>query len=323
MFSLVMTPKTVVLKIVDFFGLPITYASGLWLRNIRRGLHLLPLSRKALRVIGLMPVLHHYYEPLVFERDLRHSLTKHREISGLDLNVAEQLELTQKFHFNAELISIPLEQQRPRSFYYHNGMFESGDAEFLFNMVRHFKPSNILEVGGGYSTLMARHGIEKNTEEDGSYRCNHVCIEPYEAPWLEQIGVKVIRQKVELLDLDFFKALGKNDILFIDSSHVIRAQGDVLFEYLEVLGILESGVIIHAHDIFTPRDYPEKWVLQYSNFWNEQYLLEAFLSFNDKFRVLAALNYLWHNHREQLARACPILAQEPDREPASFWFVRN
>ena len=97
----------------------------------------------------------------------------------------------------------------------------------------------------------------------------------------------------------------------------------MLFEYLELLGTLNSGVIIHVHDIFTPRDYPEQWVLKDTRLWNEQYLLEAFLAYNSEFRVIGALNYLWHNCRAELARVCPVLAQEPDREPRSFWFVRN
>ncbi|WP_369410476.1 class I SAM-dependent methyltransferase [Pontibacter qinzhouensis] len=57
-----------------------------------------------------------------------------------------------------------------------------------------------------------------------------------------------------------FQQLEANDILFIDSSHIIRPQGDVLFEYLEVLPTLKSGVIVHVHDIFTPKDYLNEWV---------------------------------------------------------------
>ena len=104
---------------------------------------------------------------------------------------------------------------------------------------------------------------------------------------------------------------------------MIRPQGDVLFEYLELLGSLRNGVLIHAHDIFTPRDYLNKTVLEESKLWNEQYLLEAFLSFNTQFSVIGSLNYLWHNHRPSLIRACPILEREPYREPGSFWFARN
>ena len=117
--------------------------------------------------------------------------------------------------------------------------------------------------------------------------------------------------------------LDRNDILFIDSSHVIRPQGDVLFAYLELLGSLKSGVIIHIHDIFTPRDYLARWLLTESKLYNEQYLMEAFLSYNDQFRVIASLNHLWHHYPDQLGQVCPILRSEPDHEPVSFWLVRN
>lgn len=310
------------LGLIDVAGLPLTYLSGLWLKNVRRAFEYLPLSRRTLRRLGMLPVRHQYHEPLVLQGDLRHSLRDERKIPGLDLNASGQLELLEKFDFNSQLLALPLEA-RPGSFHYHNGSFESGDAEFLFNMIRHFKPANLIEVGGGYSTLMSQHAIQRNMEADPRYQCSHVCVEPYERPWLEQAGARVVRQRLELLDLDFFQVLGQNDILFIDSSHVIRPQGDVLFGYLELLGTLRSGVIVHAHDIFTPRDYLDKTVLEDSKLWNEQYLLEAFLAFNNQFRVIGSLNFLWHNYRDELAKVCPVLASEPHREPGSFWFVRN
>jgi hypothetical protein len=239
------------------------------------------------------------------------------------MNVSGQLALLEKFHFNEDLLALPLEPQKTHSFHYHNGNFESGDSEFLFNIIRHFKPANIIEIGSGHSTLMTMHAIERNRATDSSYSCNVKCIEPYEKPWLERTGAEVIRQKVETIDPNFFQVLGRNDVLFIDSSHIIRPQGDVLFEYLEILSTLKSGVLVHAHDIYTPKDYGDRAVLDESKLWNEQYLLESFLSFNNQFTVIGSLNHLWHHHREQLTRVCPILEQEPYRQPGSFWFVRN
>lgn len=314
---------TVIIWTVDLVGLPVTYLSGLWLKNVRLALHRMPLSRKILRILGVLPVRHHYYDPVVYPEDLRHPLTDERTIVGLDLNIPEQLDLLKNFKFNSELTELPLDDQGIGGFFYRNRWFESGDAEFLFNMIRHFKPAKIIEIGGGYSTLMVRYAIQKNTEEDPVYSCSHTCIEPYEQPWLETTGANIVRQRVQEIEPQFFQTLDQNDILFIDSSHVVRPQGDVLFEHQELLGVIKSGVVVHMHDIFTPRDYPEQWILNESKLWGEQYLLEAFLSFNTEFKVMASLNYLWHNHREQLLQVCPILAQEPKREPASFWFVRN
>ena len=136
------------------------------------------------------------------------------------------------------------------SFYLKNGAFESGDAEYWYQIIRTIKPARIFEVGSGHSTLMAINAINKNHEEDSTYRCKHVCIEPYEMPWLESSDVSVIRKKVEEVELSFFSQLQEGDILFIDSSHIIRPQGDVLFECLELLPSLNTGVVVHVHDIF-------------------------------------------------------------------------
>ncbi len=216
---------------------------------------------------------------------------------------------------------MPLKKTKEAAFFYDNGNFESGDAEYLYNIVRHFHPKRIVEIGSGYSTLMAREAIAQNMREDSAYVCDHTCIEPYEMPWLESVGVKVLRKKVEDIEPSFFDVLQENDILFIDSSHMIRPQGDVLFEYLEILPRLKKGVLIHIHDIFTPRNYPESWIKNVW-LWNEQYLLEAFLSYNDKFEILGALNYLSHHYEKQFADKCPIFKIKKNR-PGSFWLRRR
>ncbi|HAX18069.1 MAG TPA: hypothetical protein DCY00_05695, partial [Actinobacteria bacterium] len=118
-----------------------------------------------------------------------------------------------------------------------------------------------------------------------------------------------------------FKKLDCNDILFIDSSHMIRPQGDVLYEYLELLPDLNNGVIVHIHDIFSPKDYPEEWVIGDVRFWNEQYLLEAFLTSNSRWKIIGALNFLHHNYYELLIEKCPRLT--PDREPGSFYIQKQ
>jgi hypothetical protein len=151
-----------------------------------------------------------------------------------------------------------------------------------------------------------------------NYNCHHICIEPQEQPWLESMGVEVIRKRVEMMDKSIFLELKENDILFIDSSHMIRTQGDVLFGFLEVLPTVRSGVLIHIHDIFTPRDYPSAWI-QTHCLWSEQYLLEALLSETKSFEIIGALNYLSHHFSKEFSSKCPIFASQNDHEPGSFW----
>jgi len=125
---------------------------------------------------------------------------------------------------------------------------------------------------------------------------------------------------VEDVEPGFFSELEENDILFIDSSHVIRPQGDVLFEYLELLPSLNKGVIVHIHDIFSPRNYPEQWLKDEVRLWNEQYLLEAFLCHNSHWKIIGALNYLHHHYYEELKRVAPFLT--PGHEPGSFYIQK-
>jgi hypothetical protein len=142
-------------------------------------------------------------------------------------------------------------------------------------------------------------------------------------PWLETLpGVEVVRQRVEEVEATVVQTLKANDILFIDSSHGIRPQGDVLREVLELLPVLQPGVLVQIHDIFTPRDYPAGWVVDEVRLWNEQYLVEAFLSCNYRFSVIGALNFLSRRHPEQLARCFPVFREKAcNCDPGSFWLL--
>ena len=287
----------------------------------KAGSRRLPWTTGLLKKIGVFPIRNHYYEPLFDDRNLANPLDMPRSLPGIQFDVQSQLNLLNDLNYAEEFIAFVEQQKADESgaaFRIDNRSYLSGDAEFLFQVIRHFKPAKVIEIGSGTSSKIARKALSTNAEESGStYR--HICIEPYEEPWLESVGdIELIRDKVENCGLNWGEALSSGDLLFIDSSHIIRPQGDVLFEYLEILPQLQSGVIVHVHDIFSPRDYLEQWVKRDVRFWNEQYLLEATLGNSSRYEVLAALNLLKHDHFEQLKRVCPYLEQ--DREPGSFYF---
>ena len=309
------------LPIIDVFLAPLVYPAAFLLKLIRMaGVHRMRCSKKALLQVGVFPIRNHYFEPLFDGRNLRHGLRQDRNLPGIRRNVAGQLDLLERFHFDAELANLPDSKTDDLTFHFHNVAFESGDAEFLYNIIRLKKPARVFEIGSGHSTRMAIKAIARNKAQNPGYSCKHLCIEPYEQPWLERAGVHVVRQRVEELDVAFFSELEKDDLLFIDSSHVIRSQGDVLFEYLELLPSLKAGVIVHVHDIFSPGDYPEAWVKDEVRLWNEQYLLEAFLTGNRDWKIIGALNYLHHHHFQALHAACPYLTA--DCEPGSFYLQK-
>lgn len=316
--------KSIILKFlpaVDFLLLPLVYPSAWLLKSIRRlGIQKFPQCKDAFMKIGMFPIQNHYYEPQFNHQKLKQPLSQDRALPGVDWNVSAQLSRLASLNYSQELSDVFTVNRSELDFHFGNGSFESGDAEYWYQFIRTVKPKRIVEVGSGNSTLIAIKAIKNNRREDAKYQCKHVCIEPYEMPWLEKAGVSVIRQHIEDIDLAFFEKLEEDDVLFIDSSHIIRPQGDVLFEYLELLPTLNKGVIVHVHDIFSPKNYPSQWIQEQVKFWNEQYLLEAFLSHNTDWEIIGALNYLHHNHHETLKVAAPFLT--PDREPGSFYIKK-
>ena len=307
--------------IIDVLLSVVAIPAGLTLLLYRRiGSQRLPVTSGLLKRIGVFPIRNHYYEPLFDDRQLVTPLDTPRSLPGIDLNVQNQLDLLQRMTRASEFKEW-LQQQADgsrESFRFNNAGFEPGDAEFLFQVVRHFRPNKIIEIGSGSSTKVARKALSLNAQDDG-LKARHICIEPYEQPWLETFGeIELIRSKVEDCDIEWRDSLASGDLLFIDSSHMIRPQGDVLYEYLNIIPQLQSGVLVHVHDIFTPRDYLDNWIRRDVRFWNEQYLLEAMLGNSVRYEVVAALNLLKHEHYPELKRVCPYL--ENNHQPGSFYF---
>jgi hypothetical protein len=305
------------LSIFDFFWVIAVLPAALVMRLSRRiGLKRLKLSRRLMLAVGIFPIVRHYYEPQ-FDCLFEHPLDQDRKLPGIDFNLDGQLEFLKTLNRSGELSDWASGLLDDTGFVFGNGTFESGDAEFWYQLIRQVKPARIYEIGSGNSTRIAIRAIRQNQRNDPQYMCRHLCIEPYEMKWLESSSVELIREKVELLDVSIFQDLSDGDILFIDSSHVIRPQGDVLFEYLDILPILKSGVIVHIHDIFSPKNYPASWLIEDARLWNEQYLFEAFMTQNKNWKVLGALNYLKHKQFKILTEVCPFLTSE--REPGSFY----
>ena len=309
--------------IIDIFLIPFLIPASLimWLTR-RIGVEKIPYSRKIMLKIGVLPIIDHYYEPLINPKHLRFSLREKRNLVGINWNIEEQLKLLNEFKYESELLNFSdLPTNDIKEFFYLNKSFVSGDACFWYSIIRHKKPKKIIEIGSGHSTRMAQAAIVKNKLENPNYNCEHTCVEPYEMPWLSQMNVDLIRRKVETLDLEVFRKLESNDILFIDSSHMIRPQGDVLFEFLEILPILKPGVIVHIHDILSPRDYLTEWITEDIRFWNEQYLLEAFLTNNKDWKIIGAVNLLKNDYFDQMKSKFPKL--DINIEPGSFYIQKN
>ena len=313
--------KKIVKNIIDLaYSILIIPAAYILVLFRKLGTRRLPVTTSRLKKIGVFPIINHYYEPLFDDTLLSKSLDEDRYLPGIDFNISSQLNILNNLTYSNELSSLNLEKNGEAldSFCIRNGSFESGDADFLYQLIRHIKPRKVIEIGSGNSTKIARLALKQNNIETGA-TFEHICVEPYEQPWLEHLeGVTVIRELIENTKFNWTNELDAGDLLFVDSTHIIRPQGDVLKEYLEIFPMLKVGVFVHIHDIFTPKDYPKSWVIEEVRFWNEQYLLEALLSNSNRYEVIAALNFLKHNHFDKLKQVCPYLTKED--EPGSFYF---
>lgn len=279
--------------------------------------------------LGLHVIPNSYSQPIPDTAKLKDDLwARHSELAGININEKKQLDLLSLFasQFRNEYEQFPREKTSiPHEYYLGNGWFESVDAEVLYCMIRHFKPTRIYEIGSGYSTYLSAQALRRNADQDSNYQCELVAIEPYPNEILRRgfPGLsRLIVKQVQDVPLPEFGKLGENDILFMDSSHVLKIGSDVQYEYLEVLPKLNKGVVVHVHDIFLPAEYPKEWVLKLRMFWNEQYLLQAFLEFNESFEIMWAGSYMHLKHALNLESAFTSYDRNKTL-PGSFWIRRT
>jgi hypothetical protein len=170
---------------------------------------------------------------------------------------------------------------------YDNPNYAWGDGSVLHAMIARHRPEKIIEIGSGWSSVCALDTVEKCLR----LPCELTFIEPYPQLLFELAGesakaIKVIECGVQNAPLNVFDRLQKNDILFIDSTHVLRTGSDVCFELFEILPRLASGVLVHVHDMFWPFEYPRAWAIEENRSWNELYAIRAFLTNNPDWEII-------------------------------------
>jgi hypothetical protein len=277
-------------------------------------------SFRALQRLGINLTPNHFYWPVPDVEELaRREWPIYSAPPGCDFRLREQVKLARDFskHYVPELNW----DSRPTadSYHYNNGYFESCDAEVAYCMVREWKPRRIIEIGSGFSTRAMAQALRVNQECDGTAG-ELITVDPYPERLPENAipnQITVVPERVQRLDLSFFESLQADDILFIDSSHVVSTGSDVVREYLQILPRLKSGVLVHLHDIFLPSDYPRDAVLDNLWFWSEQYLLQAFLSFNHEFEILWSASAMQLSHARLLDQCFPNWNNSYSNIPAS------
>lgn len=254
----------------------------------------------------------HYYSTIVSVEDIKNrqdkiwAVNSPKEIQGINLNTETQVKLVKEFEIFYSEIPFTEHKQAKNRYYFENSFYSYTDAIFLYSMIRHLNPAQIMEVGSGFSSSVM---LDTN-EQFYNNSIQLTFIEPY-ADRLKSLlkeeeknKIALIEKTVQEVNLDTFEKLNKGDILFIDSSHVAKTGSDVNHILFEILPRLKSGVIIHFHDIFYPFEYPKDWVFGGRN-WNEDYFLKAFLMYNNSFEILLFSDYL-HKHHHQIFQNLPL-----------------
>ncbi len=209
--------------------------------------------------------------------------------------------------------------------------FTEVDAVLAYWMVRDQRPSRIVEVGSGLSTRVLAFAAARNGAEGAP--CEMRCIDPFgKAAALAALGVELIREEVQALPVDWFSWLGPGDLLFIDSSHVVRIDGAVPFLHLEVVPRLPVGALVHVHDVHFPfvTPFPAEAYLfraKWPRYWTEAMLLQAFLAFNASFAIVLSAALLRFHREAALAAAIPgyrgVDPADHDTHAGSIWLRRE
>ena len=216
---------------------------------------------------------------------------------GIDLKLESQVGwLDALSQYKSEFPFTPNPQDSYR-FYLNNSEFSHGDSMVYYGMLRHLKPRRVIDMSNVYSLSLLMDvndqyfdsGIDLTVIKDP--RAQHLGLDQ-----IYQTQGIVVKEEIFHLSTDEIRSLMPNDILFLDTSHVSKMSSDLNYLVHYVLPLLEAGVYVHFHDIFSNFHYPTEWVTE-GRAWNESYLLRSFLMFNEVFEVVLFNSYLGHHHR--------------------------
>lgn len=273
---------------------------------------LAPRVRAALWRRGIAAQPKGFYASMTDPRDV----ARRQRVAPLDLQMDRQRVLADSFavfakEYQGLLLERPADFDSHPRFYLRNDAFQNMDALLYWGMIRSYRPKRIVEIGSGFSTLLALDAAAAN----GVGRVE--AVDPYPRGFIRaRSDLHLITAPAETVPLDQLLSLEANDIVFVDSSHVVRQGGDVTWFFLEILPRLADGVLVHIHDIHLPFDYPLELLRDRNVYWTEQYLLHAYLAKNVSDEILASSRALAHAFPDVCAR---VFAAADRFDGASFW----
>lgn len=280
--------------------------------------------RKLARDQGLYP-LGDYSSPIPKKEEVLDYLESRKsrkiDLPDIDLSTDEQFEHLQAFQNFYKDLPFTEKPNANNRYFYEQTWFSYADAIFLYSFLRETQPKRIIEIGGGFSTAVILDTVERFFEKP----LKITSIEPYSKRLRQllraddQNRIQILEQKVQEVPLEFFATLNSGDLLFIDSSHVVKCGSDLQFLLFQVLPNLSKGVFVHFHDVFYPFDYPD-WVLLEGRYWNEVYFLRAFLSYNSEWKIHFFNTYAIYLFQEFIRGKMPLCLRNPG---GSLYIRRN
>ena len=244
--------------------------------------------RKKIQQNGVNITPANFYSNIPLVEDIHNSfeyLTEDEVYNGGIFDKAKVNDFMESIYSYSLEFNPPLDGDvnNPNGFFWNNPAFSYSDAMSYYCVLRHFKPKKLLEIGAGFSTLIANEALIKNGFGEITM------IEPYPKKFLrelESVG-NIIEQFVQDISVpDMVSIVEKSDVWFIDSTHTVKIGSDCLYIYLKVMPEVKTDVIVHTHDVFLPYGMPKEQALDKHIYWTEQYLLYAYMLDNPKIEIL-------------------------------------
>jgi predicted O-methyltransferase YrrM len=239
----------------------------------------------------------HYYSPIPDKDDVLAYIKSRQllkvELHGIKSNDENQFKLLDEYaHFYKDL---PFQEKQTSQcrYYYDNDFYSYSDAIFLYSFLRKHEPKRIIEIGSGFSSAVMLDTVDRFF----SYRPEITFIDPYPDRLRSLLRnddideIRIIDKRIQEVSSELFLSLESGDFLLIDSSHVVKCGSDLHQLMFDILPLLPSGIFVHFHDVFYPFDYPSDW-LEEGRYWNENYFLRAFLSYNCQWDIYFFNGYI-------------------------------
>ena len=190
----------------------------------------------------------HYYSPLPDLEDVRtrRDVLFRRDLEscpGVNLREQEQMDLLAQFSNYFSEMPFPENKHSSQRYYFSNDFFCHGDTIILYSLIRHFKPGKIVEVGSGFSSAAMLDVNDLFFDKKVKFKF----IEPYPERLLsllsgsDKVNHTLIIKNLQEIPLAEFMELQRNNIVFVDTSHVVKIGSDVKYFLFEVLPGFEQG----------------------------------------------------------------------------------